>query len=1529
FVTTYFNELVSLMIFVVAFSMIFTVMPTWSDNINVNAIIALSIALVLAGANYTNSDFSNILYNFLFAVPYGLAVLLLLLIIINILFNPKKNIKIITSILLAAIFVIILLSGDIISVEAPAQEGSEINLIVFFTILIILAIIVVAFLVRKFVKSGKKTPRTGKPFTQRLFQGRRERIETIENEIKELVEKEGKNSLVGQFSNFLSNYNDKRVLYNFLFELSELLKRDEYRNILNRIEDEKNIILEHFKKVYNNITGIAMRVNRRRVLLTYYWAVFLEDYNALLEINIWKDFNRKIVEYKTSELNKIKEELFPEAVEIQELPEEEEVEAESNEIISFENVPLKKWSISGSFCGYASIVMGLEYLWDKVKEKLGFKGNFSDFVNFIYEKIPDGGVYENEGYTREYLLIIYITFILREKLNKDFKTKFASFDSFFKEVKNEGISGYFSKDKGWLYPNLITNFLSWFGFSDYLINFDTKIDLKSYINSLRQIEEKRDVLQKSDFIFLNVNYGKTDKKLSGFNPNHFTVLKRIVKEDDFYRFETNDPSGREVSYYIIYTLDCFKLENELKKGLKNLIKETSELTEEQETTLLFSFDNLLKSRKGFVDSAKKVLIEMINKLIFLKDIKKVHFIVNNKQIETVDAEIEENDLYIYLKKVTDFKKIEKELKKKLVESHQKEAPEKITLPIYEGEIIIGFSPIFPENFDKQTFKKWILKIIQKHKQEIGFLKYVNIDFERVISLSTAKISGVSMFITINQVSDMKKIVGDVLGDLSSRSYITLVSREEETYLQEEDELKETARENFTRKGADENVFDLIWNEFSRIHDKIIAKKDYSTNLESSKNIVISSLLKDDELELSNNAFEELIELDKKIIEERMNKYKFSNWKILWAKLGVLFKDTFKENAETLILKTEKRTFDKSDILDEKVLKSLDKNKNYLIYDKKQKYVFLQKTAKHRLQFFKYVFKNGSNIYNKENLNELPKYIIDFIFQKINEKKIHFLIIPETELDFMYVGITELGRVESSITMRSAQLLLSESYKIKLSGKAPTTFQAKEIEKFKKELPEQEIISLPSEQDKTESGEEKGHVCESLLQVELFKILSEGRKDVKNSAFNYFSAENNSENDFEEAWEIYEIGLGKVRSKKIVPKQYSAKNLHKFIPHTDTKKILDAYGNVFARNLLTYVYNIYLAENSIYRLLANNKKIFDELDESIKEGIEERLTSWQFNWSECAKLFKNKTKEEDENKGGKPLAPSGSKMQSLKHSSPAFVEKVEGEKEEFDNEFGNTQIGKRTLSAWQGFAKNSERKADRNTYSAFYNEVTNNLKNKMAETAFMKKLMQISEYFLKIDLNTPDKFFHNSPEINYPAKIRYEIKNGKKTIYCLNQTTHENAKITPDLLSKRNDNLYNYLCINLARIINFEKFKKVLAEIRIEQMPIGMSFKISEEEKKDYTRIIREALADLIRKNKFVKEILYLDSIHIIWEENYVFYNKNVLNIGFRHFEPPFDYALFKELIVEAFENPEKKAGYNEKSIMEKVEDAVEGLNQEK
>jgi len=113
------------------------------------------------------------------------------------------------------------------------------------------------------------------------------------------------------------------------------------------------------------------------------------------------------------------------------------------------------------------------------------------------------------------------------------------------------------------------------------------------------------------------------------------------------------------------------------------------------------------------------------------------------------------------------------------------------------------------------------------------------------------------------------------------------------------------------------------------------------------------------------------------------------------------------------------------------------------------------------------------------------------------------------------------------------------------------------------------------------------------------------------------------------------------------------------------------------------------------------------------------------------------------------------------------------------------------------------------------------------------------------------------------------------------------------------------------------------------MPIGMSFKISEEEKKDYTRIIREALADLIRKNKFVKEILYLDSIHIIWEENYVFYNKNVLNIGFRHFEPPFDYALFKELIVEAFENPEKKAGYNEKSIMEKVEDAVEGLNQEK
>jgi len=488
---------------------------------------------------------------------------------------------------------------------------------------------------------------------------------------------------------------------------------------------------------------------------------------------------------------------------------------------------------------------------------------------------------------------------------------------------------------------------------------------------------------------------------------------------------------------------------------------------------------------------------------------------------------------------------------------------------------------------------------------------------------------------------------------------------------------------------------------------------------------------------------------------------------------------------------------------------------------------------------------------------------------------------------------------------------------------------KEIEKFKKELPEQEIISLPSEQDKTESGEEKGHVCESLLQVELFKILSEGRKDVKNSAFNYFSAENNSENDFEEAWEIYEIGLGKVRSKEIVPEQYSAKNLHEFIPHTDTKKILDAYGNVFARNLLTYVYNIYLAENSIYRLLANNKKIFDELDESIKEGIEERLTSWQFNWSECAKLFKNKTKEEDENKGGKPLAPSGSKMQSLKHSSPAFVEKVEGEKEEFDNEFGNTQIGKRTLSAWQGFAKNSERKADRNTYSAFYNEVTNNLKNKMAETAFMKKLMQISEYFLKIDLNTPDKFFHNSPEINYPAKIRYEIKNGKKTIYCLNQTTHENAKITPDLLSKRNDNLYNYLCINLARIINFEKFKKVLAEIRIEQMPIGMSFKISEEEKKDYTRIIREALADLIRKNKFVKEILYLDSIHIIWEENYVFYNKNVLNIGFRHFEPPFDYALFKELIVEAFENPEKKAGYNEKSIMEKVEDAVEGLNQEK
>jgi len=308
----------------------------------------------------------------------------------------------------------------------------------------------------------------------------------------------------------------------------------------------------------------------------------------------------------------------------------------------------------------------------------------------------------------------------------------------------------------------------------------------------------------------------------------------------------------------------------------------------------------------------------------------------------------------------------------------------------------------------------------------------------------------------------------------------------------------------------------------------------------------------------------------------------------------------------------------------------------------------------------------------------------------------------------------------------------------------------------------------------------------------------------------------------------------------------------------------------------------------------------------------------------------KKEDEDKDKDSKPLAPSGSKMQSLKHSSPEFVEAVEEEKEEFDNEFGNTQIGKRTLSKWKGIANNNpEREANINVYSAFYNEVTNNFKHKFANTPFMKKLIELSEYFLKIDLNVPDKFFQKSPEISYPAKIRYGIKDGKKTIYCLNHSTSEIAEITPNLLKKIDNDFYNYLCINLARIINFEKFKKVLAEIRIEQMPIGMSFKISEEEKKDYTRIIREALADLIRKNKFVKEILYLDSIHIIWEENYVFYNKNVLNIGFRHFEPPFDYALFKELIVEAFENPEKKAGYNEKSIMEKVEDAVEGLNQEK
>lgn len=472
FVESWFDVIISLALFTIAFSLVFPVLSHFTDNLGAMLLASLSFAGIVATSNLMVPEFNELLYNFLFNVPYGLLVLLGAVIIVNLIFNKDTTVKIISSIVLGVLFVVVLLSNDLISVNFPAQEEpTSATSVTVYAIIGVIVLVVVGLIIWKMNKNKKEKKKSGGlSWRERRRQKKKaKKLKSIKSEIETPTEisevneeMEGIPELAEKTNKVLKEYYyDLRDVSRWFKKLYKLAEKTESKNrsvwtalklilygrFFTGIKELKGV--EHYVPglIHSTKTSILSRAIGKNKLLG----------RRLLTRIIPREQNRRIkyiTNYKSEELDKnsllfyLKDDYLGKPEDFFKNQLDEQVKTHNEILKPYRNLfklykkeesrrPSFKHLFSGKLKTKTSIFLPrMKKVWKNTKNLL----------------------VHNHSFTNDY----EITFSSYQELKSSLKEKIKQFYVFLKEMERIGILGIDPEENKYFYVSLKTPYINEF-----------------------------------------------------------------------------------------------------------------------------------------------------------------------------------------------------------------------------------------------------------------------------------------------------------------------------------------------------------------------------------------------------------------------------------------------------------------------------------------------------------------------------------------------------------------------------------------------------------------------------------------------------------------------------------------------------------------------------------------------------------------------------------------------------------------------------------------------------------------------------------------------------------------------------------------------------------------------------------------------------------------------------------------------------------------------------------------------------------